>query len=685
MKKEKKSAPYLSRLNASLVKFAGYYLLALLVFTLNRGVLLFRFKPDALFEEYKADLPAVFAAGFRFDSQVILYAGLPLLLAALVLPVFKNGLRIFNRFFIVYTSVVIALMAALLIFDQQYYSFFKTHYDTVVFGLMEDDTQAVLQSVWTDHPVFRITAALTVVVFLIVKVSGRIGKRETVLTDSVPFGVQIAVPFFLLGLTALGLRGSLGTFPLRGYDSTVSESSFLNFLTPNGIFALKEAFRDRNRTFRDFDNEKLLREYGYADEGQALREYYGTDTIGDMDFSLYTTTPSDPFLERNPPNVVFVLMESFSNYYLDLHVPGKFNLLGRLEPHFREDLLFRNFVSGENGTIQSLEGLMFGIPYHPVAQTVYKQTAFPTSVALPYQRAGYETVFVTGTKLGWRDVKTFVPPQGFDKIYGEAAIHRTFGDAEGNIWGAFDEYLFRYVRHLLEEESDRPKFIFVLTTTNHSPYSRPAHYEPYPLILTDSMLEQTGHNPQTYNNFMNYQYSADCLGRFMDTLKTSRLKDHTIVSATGDHNTLMLFQFSRKTLPMKRGVPFYLYAPPAYLTGKKTDTKRFGSHKDIFPTLFNLSLSGQRYFNLGNDLLSRDSSVFYFGVNEHNMAVSENGAVLNYPDRDVIHLEWEGGVGEQLREIPEDQAAGNALLLQKARSYTFLSRYYFNRLFLNDQ
>ena len=46
--------------------------------------------------------------------------------------------------------------------------------------------------------------------------------------------------------------------------------------------------------------------------------------------------------------------------------------------------------------------------------------------------------------------------------------------------------------------------------------------------------------------------------------------------------------------------------------------KRYGSHKDIFPTLINLSLSNQKYFSLGNNLFSKNKpdSLFY-GINDY--------------------------------------------------------------------
>ena len=45
---------------------------------------------------------------------------------------------------------------------------------------------------------------------------------------------------------------------------------------------------------------------------------------------------------------------------------------------------------------------------------------------------------------------------------------------------------------------------------------------------------------------------------------------------------------------------------------------RYGSHKDIFPTLINLSLSNQKYFSLGNNMLSPTiPDSLFFGINDY--------------------------------------------------------------------
>jgi phosphoglycerol transferase MdoB-like AlkP superfamily enzyme len=177
-------------------------------------------------------------------------------------------------------------------------------------------------------------------------------------------------------------------------------------------------------------------------------------------------------------------------------------------------------------------------------------------------------------------------------------------------------------------------------------------------------------------NFYNYQYSSNCLGDFISKIKGSFLKDQTIISATGDHNTWMLFHYTEKSLHRKFGVPFYLYAPQRYLQGKQIDTHRFGSHKDIFPTLFNLSLSDEKYFNSGNDLLTNNWKTLFFGINEKSIAVDKNGLIENLNSTNPRFFSWENNKHSVL-EV--NQESSNALL-KASKSRQVLINYYFNEL-----
>jgi phosphoglycerol transferase MdoB-like AlkP superfamily enzyme len=130
-------------------------------------------------------------------------------------------------------------------------------------------------------------------------------------------------------------------------------------------------------------------------------------------------------------------------------------------------------------------------------------------------------------------------------------------------------------------------------------------------------------------NFTNYQYANDCLGNFIEKIRNSPLGENTIIAASGDHNTLQLFDYADGQLLQKRSVPLVLYVPEKYLKNKKPDIKVFASQKDIFPTIFNLALSDAKYPNLGYNLFDENiSREDFFAVNAYNTAMNDYGAVL---------------------------------------------------------
>jgi hypothetical protein len=107
-----------------------------------------------------------FGCGLRFDLVIgallaLLLAAVSLLPAVLRKPRWKAGWV---------RGAGIVLLAAFVLSglcEYFYYGFYKTRFDPVVFGLMEDDTRAVLVTIWDGYPVLRMLAVLVVATALL--------------------------------------------------------------------------------------------------------------------------------------------------------------------------------------------------------------------------------------------------------------------------------------------------------------------------------------------------------------------------------------------------------------------------------------------------------------------------------------------------------------------------------------
>lgn len=650
------------------------YLYVLLLFFIYRVAYLYNIaQPDTL-TGYKSDLVIAFITGFRFDTMVIMYAFAPSILLCLLTFLFRGVAyqNFLQRFLPLLNTFLISIYILLLLIDIFYFNYFQTHINILVFGFFEDDTSAVLKSVWTDYPLIRVLLLFVLLIFITYRLSKKLHKNEIPSFLKTKKKAAVLLSILTLCFFFLGMRGSLGTFPLQIDDSTVSGNSTINMLTINGPFAFKEAFLFRHSQSSIDGNSEFDKKLGYNNITEAIKDY--TDSSDSINIlSLFSKTPVNDFAKQHPPNVIFILMESMSNYNLNFHNKDC-NLLGALEKHFNDDIVFRHFISAGNGTINSLEGIMVNTPITSLAQSKFRYLTFHSSVAKPFAEAGYTNNFISGGKIGWRNINEFIPFQYFNHVEGNATIKNELPESQECEWGVYDEYLFDYVFNKLKNKT-QPQFIYALTTTNHTPFHLPAHYKPFPVNISGTVKNQLLTDvDMAKKNFTNFQYSNDCLGRFIDKIKASPYADNTIVVATGDHNNLMLFDFKESQWAQRLGVPLLMYVPKKYLSKAKIDTTLWASHRDIFPTIFHLALSNAEYFNSGCNLfdstLKHDAS---YAVNTSSfIAINDYGAVKFDPENRFYI--WKNNSNE-LEPAHSNNENLNRLLKHSRAYYASMSYY----------
>lgn len=613
------------------------------MFMMFRSALFVYFGDFTELAAYKLDVINAFIVGAKFDTSVIAYAFLPIFFYTLVFSAFytknnKRGYYYYSKINRIYLTLVSMLLLLVSIVDYFFYSYFQTHISPVIFGLKNDKTEAILISMWTDYPV--ITVLVIIVLFFLVFVKAFKHLYRKLLNTTISFKKYNPLLVLLtLGIFFIGIRGSLGMFPLRLDHTTISTNSFVNELVLNGPFALRIANGLQKETLQiHLDRKKTLQEGGFSYESEVLNWYLNTKNPKSTNIkeSLTVTTKKNSLLETRPPNVVFVLVESLSNHYLDLH-SKELNLLGELDNELSNCLVFRNFLSAKNLTVKTLESILLGTPKAPISQSSFAHIKLNSSIANPFKKAGYQTTYLTGDQLGWRNTGRFIKKQNFDKVQGFSFLEKKYTNPEYFAWGVHDEYLYQHMFDLLNE-SKNPQFIFTLTVSNHTPYDLPKQAVIPIQKISDSLakllIPSTG---LSLKNFASYYYSANELGKFIKKVRNSPLGANTIIIATGDHNERGMFNYSTSELFLKRSVPLILYIPKAYKP-LFIDENRFGSHKDIFPTIFNLALSKTDYIKTGNDLFSTVETDF-FAENDHITGGNKYG-VINHKNGKVNYYKW---------------------------------------------
>jgi len=600
--------------------------LILIIFGTARIIMLCNFGSYSILEKFGSDFGRMFLTGLLFDLKIATLAFAPFLVLGLFLLPWPS---LCHRFLgkLHYASSCLGLLSVIAaVTNHHYYATYGTHFDIFIFGLAEEDTRAVLKNIWDDYPVLRFAASIVAAGVIISKLMTYLWERIDRHSCTQWSRTKIVV-ITLLVLTSYSVaaRGSLGTFPLRRANTQVSSNNLLNMATMNSGMALYYAFSA-------YAKESI---YPVAtdEKGQELFSILYGNSIPKNEVSMGQfggRTQHNAFLEKNPPHVVFVVMESLSSHLLSYDAPPKRDFLGAWREYWQRDFTFNRFISEANGTIDSLARLLVSSPVPNISQSRVQRTNFASSMVRPYKLKGYRAIFITSGNGSYRNFTTFMKGIGFDEVIEQNDLVNRYADAKVGAWGTFDEFCYRYAEDILDsaDKKNEKLFILILTTTNHPPYEVPAKFRQPPHELDEQIRTRLVSLPNLDAMIASFQYANDAIGRFIGRVDSKDIGKRTLIAVTGDHNMRHIGYPDSKEYALKQSVPFYMYIPQGYRQSSDFvyDRKRVGSHKDILPTLYSLSLSDTPYFRRGVNLFAKDiDSSWNFAYNE-NVVLTENGA-----------------------------------------------------------
>ena len=583
------------------------------------------------------ELVSAFWIGFRFDLK---HLAISLSLLTLVsLPFYWASSRFwsyFKNFTLGYQFLIILFINLLGIVNYYFFSFYQSPINALIFGLNEDDTNAVLITLWSDFPVVRLLALLFIISFLQIYLAFKLGSHLKWQLKAPKLLTLILISTLFLAFMS---RGSFGTFPLRGMHTSVSSNSFINQLVPSGLHALYLANKERKYTNLGSNPNKRLNALGFTEWQEAASRCF-VQPISEYS-NLNQHLPINTTAAEKPPHVVVAIMEAWGRHLMLYDDEVQNDLLGELRPWVKSKAdYFPQALSSQNGTHPSLEGILFDTPITPLTQSAYGYISYDTSRVLPYKEAGYKTVFLTAGPGGWRQLNEALPRQGFDEVIDKEAIIKAYPQATTHTWGVDDEWMFNYaVDYLKEADQKGEKVLLVmLSVTNHPPYRIPPHYQPKP--QDESKLDSVMAVEPAFGLSIleTYQYANNSLGSFLNNLENEQLLAHTLFAASGDHNIRSIISYpDNRQLPLKYGVPLLFYIPEAYKLNKKPiNPSVWAAHADIFPTLWAHSLSGvkapltnsRNIYNLTSE--TSVASSFIGADGDTGIAISPYGAVTNF-------------------------------------------------------
>lgn len=424
--------------------------------------------------------------------------------------------------------------------------------------------------------------------------------------------------FSLLSLVGLAV---LPWTPFKNFQEYIVPSNFLAYYygpTPSGSSASEEGnlgFIQKLKRFGieyNFNRPDVLYHERVYDPAQA--------------------PVMDSELIRSKPNILIVLLESFSNDVTSIYNPNLPGLTPNLEKmaNHPNTTIFRNYYNAATPTITGLIAQLCSfIP--PTGNEEMKKGGLLVEhqlLCLPeiLKKNGYNDIFyLHAVEKSFANKDKILQNAGldYDRIYGKDEITSLVKEfqLQNSVglkplsWGYSDHQLYPVFEKLIESTTQKPFLGMMTTIDTHIPYVNSKDIIPYP-------------NPRA-NTGLNAFYTADdAFGKFWDYFLESDLKNNTILIAVADHAAFPalytdmkdLFDGAKNKTFFDKTI-FMVYIPDSTLP-KYVDT--LSSSIDLTPTLLHvLGINPPNFFEGHSIFFDRELYPNVLGVNEFTLYINQ--------------------------------------------------------------
>jgi arylsulfatase A-like enzyme len=334
-------------------------------------------------------------------------------------------------------------------------------------------------------------------------------------------------------------------------------------LASNGLLSFVTAFRANAVSYEDHYStlpaeEAMRRARGLIGHGP------GVAAPDDTDGLVHAVRSAR---DERHWNVIQITVESLSASYL-----GVFGNRNQLTPVLdgiaARSLFFTQCFATGTRTVRGMEALTLSVPPTPGASLVRRpgnEGLFSTGSL--FRERGYDTRFIYSGFGYFDNMNYFFSYNGFD------VVDRASGHAApvtfANVWGACDEDLYAWVTEAADKAAaaGKPFYHFVMTTSNHRPYTFPE----------GAIDRPQGHRGSAV------RYTDYAIGRFLEAASRKPWFRNTLIVITADHCSSSA---GKTDIPIgKYHIPLLVYNPEL-VPARRVDT--LCSQIDVAPTLLAL-------------------------------------------------------------------------------------------------
>ena len=522
---------------------------------------------------------------------------------------------VLHRIWNIYYLVLSILLSMIFTVDLALYEYWGFRLDaTPLFYFFSSPKDAIasvsLSVVFVGIGVMLVYAAILYLIFYFVQRSIWRGLK-------LPFRYLKVAGVLLLvtGLLFIPIRGGFTVSTMNVGKVYFSSNQRLNHAAINPVFSLLESLAKQT----DFSKQYRFMESAQADKLiKKMLDPAVLDSTAVVPDTLHTA-----LFNTKRPNVIFVIMESFSSKLMK-SLGGEPNVAVNLDTLAQEGVLFTNFYANSFRTDRGMVAVLSGYPAQPTTSLMkypHKIQSVP-SIAGSLKKAGYRTKYYYGGDADFTNMRSYVITSGFDELISDV----DFPVSERlSKWGVHDHLVFKRLLQDLSTESTassksvgaakRPFFKVIQTSSSHEPFEVPY------CRLANKRLNA-------------FAYTDSCVGDFVSHFRRLPQWKNTVIVLVPDH--LGAYPEHIDNLSIER------YQIPLILIGGAVREPKhipvYGSQHDIAATLLAQLALPHSTFTFSKDMLNPLSPHFAFFTvpDAFGMATPDNRVMYNCESKSIV-------------------------------------------------
>jgi len=508
--------------------------------------------------------------GLFFDIGVLSFIWVFSTFYLLILPKKWIGSLLDKVFIYTFFSLTILILVFTFFAEITFWDEFKSRFNFVAVDYLIY-TFEVVQNINQSYPLIILIPSMIFITFLVFYYFVKRNYFKMVFQDKIPFSLRI-VPFVATITISLTY-----VFFVSNADAEWSKNRFNNEISKAGIYSFFAELRNNKLDFPTFYTTISNRD-AFINVRADLQENNSSYLANG--FSIKRNINDSTEINQNP-NVIFILMESMSAEFMK-EFGNDTAITPFMDELAQKSLFFSALYATGNRTVRGMEAVTLSIPPTPGSSIVKRpDNANLFTISNVFKERNYQCNFFYGGDGYFDNMNAFYGGNGFD-IYDRGrgsilsdAIKTTRHNIEDkevtfeNAWGVCDEDIYNKMIKVADEQysKGKPFFNFVMTTSNHKPYTYPDKKIAIP--------SGTGRNGAV-------QYADFSLKLLFEEAKNKPWFKNTIFILVADH---CASSAGKDEIDVKNyHIPAIIYGPSIPI--QKVD--KLCSQIDLFPTLFSL-------------------------------------------------------------------------------------------------